>query len=403
MRVLLTDGSGLTSRQVATQLAAGGHRVDVLAPDGLCLTRFTRHVHRVRRVPAYGLDPFAWLDAAVEVYETGRFDVLFPTQEQVPLLAREATRLDAAGVATVVPTFDSVAAVQDKLAAAATLADAAVPQPEQAIMTTLDQADGWARFPAFVKSGIGTAASGVQRVTDVDDLRRVLAGLGRAGGLAAGVLVQAAVDGPLAMVQTVFCRGELLAAHANLRVSEGARGGAAHKRSVTLPDAVDQMRRLGSHLAWHGALSADVILTAGGCVVIDVNPRLVEPGNAWRAGVDLVTPMLTIARGDVPAAQPPGAHDVATHQLLVALLGAAQHGGRRRDVAGELVAAVAGRRHYRDSVEELTPVRGDPLAAVPVALAAVATLVRPATWRWFASGSVAGYALTPQAWTRIRG
>jgi uncharacterized protein YbjT (DUF2867 family) len=67
MRVLLSDGSGLTARQAATQLAAAGHTVEVLTPDSFALTRFTRHVTRVHKVPAYGPDPLRWLDAALAV------------------------------------------------------------------------------------------------------------------------------------------------------------------------------------------------------------------------------------------------------------------------------------------------------------------------------------------------
>lgn len=39
MRVLLSDGPGLTARQAATQLASGGHAVHVLSPDPICLAR----------------------------------------------------------------------------------------------------------------------------------------------------------------------------------------------------------------------------------------------------------------------------------------------------------------------------------------------------------------------------
>ena len=67
MRVLLSDGSGLTARQSATQLAAHGHVVEALAPDPWCLTRFTSHVRRVHRVPSYGDDPYGWLDAMLSV------------------------------------------------------------------------------------------------------------------------------------------------------------------------------------------------------------------------------------------------------------------------------------------------------------------------------------------------
>src|SRR5206468_3216720 len=88
VRVLLSDGSGLTARQAALQLGALGHEVHVVSPDPICLARFTRHVRRVHRVPAYGIDPFGWLDATLDVLRDG-FDALLPTQEQAALLSLE--------------------------------------------------------------------------------------------------------------------------------------------------------------------------------------------------------------------------------------------------------------------------------------------------------------------------
>jgi hypothetical protein len=54
MRILLSEGSGLTSRQLAGQ---------IFSSSKICLTRFTRHVRAVRDVPRFGLDPFGWLAA----------------------------------------------------------------------------------------------------------------------------------------------------------------------------------------------------------------------------------------------------------------------------------------------------------------------------------------------------
>jgi hypothetical protein len=203
------------------------------------------------------------------------------------------------------------------------------------------------------------------------------------------------------MAQSVFDRGELVAWHACLRVREGTSGGASHKRSASRPAIREHLAVLGRALGWHGALSADAILSDAGPCYIDLNPRLVEPGNAWRAGVDLVTPMLDLAAGTAPPPQPPGRPGVRTHQLLIALLGAAQRTGRRRDVAAELLAAARRAGDYAGSAEELTPVRRDPRAAVPVALAATATLIGPAAWRWFAAGSVRSYALSPAGWRAL--
>lgn len=397
MRVLLSDGSGLTARQTAIQLADGGHAVYVLSPDPICLSRFTRRVRGVFRVPAYHADPLRWLAAALRVYRDAGMDVLLPTQEQVAVLAARAGLLRAAGVRTVVPSFAALAQVQDKISAAGTLAAAGLAQPESTALRTPSEAAAWDRFPVFLKQPIGTATTGVRRVNDQAGLAAAVAGAFPAGGL----LAQLPADGPLAMVQGVFAAGELVACHATLRVREGAGGGASHKRSLDLPAARADLGRLGRHLGWHGALSADAILTGGGPRYIDVNPRLVEPANARRAGVDLVGPLLALAGGDTPPAQPAGRAGVLTHQLLLAILGAAQRTGRRGPVAAELLAAAWRAGAYRGSAEELTPMAGDPLAAVPIAMATVATLVRPAAWQWFVGGSVQNYSISPEGWRQL--
>jgi predicted ATP-grasp superfamily ATP-dependent carboligase len=402
VRVLLSDGSGLTARQVATQLSKAGHRVEVLTPDRLALTRFTRHVRRVHTVPPYGDAPFAWLDAALAVFAAGDFDVLLPTQEQVAVLSRSAQRLGVAGVATAVPPFEALAKVQDKLAAHATLGELGLPQPDATVVVSARELAALDRLPAFVKTPIGTATTGVHHVGDPTELAALVSALDAKDVFAdGGVLVQCQVDGPLVMIQSVFANGHLLASHANLRVREGASGGASHKQSIDLPQVREHLERLGSRLGWHGALSADAILTEDGPVYIDINPRLVEPANAWRAGVDLVTALVEVACETSAPVQVPGRSGVATHQLLLALLGVAQHRHTRRAVLRELASAIGHRASYHDSIEELTPLHHDLRSAIPVAAAALGTLASPTTWRWFSSGAVSSYALTPEAWREI--
>ena len=216
-----------------------------------------------------------------------------------------------------------------------------------------------------------------------------------------GIVVQDLVPSPLVMVQAVFDHGNLLAWHVNLREREGSSGGASAKRSIALPVVSNHLESLGGALAWHGALSLDAILTPDGPLYIDVNPRLVEPANAWRAGVDLVSALLDVSTGKRVNPLSPGRVGVRTHQLLLAVLGAAQHGEGRRGIARELAAGLTHRGPYAGSVEELTPLDGDPLAAIPVAAAALATLGYPASWQLFTDGAVSAYALTPTAWKQI--
>jgi biotin carboxylase len=401
MKILLTEGAGLTSRQVATRLDEKGHSVSAAVSDPWCLARFTRHVHHLVRVPDFGPDPLAWFDVLLEQAVAAGIDVIFPTQEQVAVLSHQLPRLTAAGLATAVPPFAALQRVQDKLSARRTLDGLGLPQPVTLVVQDPDGAAGWTSFPAFVKAPVGTGSTGVQKVTSQNELRRAVAHFVATGSCDhGGVLVQEAVDGPFVMAQCIFDTGQLVAFHANERVQEGANGSAAAKCSVELPALRADLARLGQSLQWHGALSVDAIVAGGRALVIDVNPRLVEPGNAWAAGTDLVGILLAVAQGHFVAPAAPSRPGVRTHQLLMAILGAGQR-GRRRDVA-RLLWTVARRRGVTaGSVEELQPCRGDWRALVLPAAAALATLVRPALFAYFTDGAVSRYALAPEGWRRL--
>ena len=395
MRVLLSEGSGLTSRQVAARLGNLGHHVELLSSSRLCLTRFTRHVRKTHFVPAFGSDPLAWLDAASAIAKARNIDFLFPTQEQLAVLS---ARRETFGVATVVPLFPSLLRVQDKISAARTLDDIGIPQPAWLIVGSIADLDRVLNFPAFVKRPISTASSGVRHVSSQAELQRAAKemGLGERA-----LLVQSQTSGPLAMIQAVADNGRLVAQHANLRIREGVAGGASLKESVTLPLMPEILEKMVRALNWHGALSLDVIVTPTGPVVIDVNPRLVEPMNAYFAGVDLVSVMLDLAQSRHPAAQPAGKAGVRSRQLLLVILGAAQHEGTRAAIVRELADAVFRRGAYAGACEELTSLNRDSISAAPVIAAIVATMLQPSLWRVFQSAAVASYALTPEAWGEI--
>ena len=136
-------------------------------------------------------------------------------------------------------------------------------------------------------------------------------------------------------------------------------GGEAIKQSVRRPVVRAHLEKVGQALDWHGALSIDYIMPDDGDapLLIDCNPRLVEPMNAYRAGVDLVGLLLRISLGETPVALPEGREGVLTHLAMQALLGCAARGGTRRDIAGECVRLFANSGPYAGSTEELTPVR----------------------------------------------
>lgn len=392
MRVLLSDGAGLTARQCATVLSEAGHEVEVLSPDPLCLCRFTGRVRKVHSVPAIGADPLGWLDAALDIATRRSAGVLLPVQEQVAVMALARQRINAAGVLTAVPDFAALAQVQDKVSAFRTLTRLGLPQPPGTVITSAAALLATAEPPLFAKAPIGTASAGVRQVSTAADLRQLAASW---AWDSTSMLIQQPVRGPLAMIQSVFAHGELVAFHACVRVREGIAGGASHKLGIALPAARESITALGTALGWHGALSADVIVTDSGPLFIDINPRLVEPVNALRSGVDLTGAMIQVARCGGAPPQPVAKPGVRTHQLLLGVLGAAQHGGKRRDIVRTLRHALSSTADYRDSFEELTPVW-----SLPVIAAALATLVSPGAWRHFA-GAPRAYSLTPAAWQKL--
>jgi predicted ATP-grasp superfamily ATP-dependent carboligase len=396
MRILLSEGSGLTSRQVATRLGALGHHVEILSSTPFCLTRFTRHVRALHEVPRFSDDPLQWFYAANRIAKAHAIDVLLPTQEQVAVLSALRARLE---VATVVPNFAALRRVQDKIEAWRTLHAVGVPQPASIVARGIDDLATVTQFPVFVKRPISTASAGVRRAARADELIAATTALGLGLGKKE-LLVQVQASGRLAMVQALADRGRLIAHHATLRIVEGIGGGAAVKESVRLPELAAHLERLVQALGWHGPISLDVIVADEGPLVIDVNPRLVEPINALFSGVDLVGAMLELARDAHPPALPAGKAGVRTRQLLLCVLGAAERGSRRA-VLRALMAALEGRDDYKDAAEELTPVGADLVSAIPVVVATLATLIEPSLWRRFYAGATGPYSLTPEAWHKI--
>ena len=152
---------------------------------------------------------------------------------------------------------------------------------------------------------------------------------------------------------------------------------------------------IGENLAWHGALSVDYVLPDHGVtpLLIDCNPRLVEPMNAYRSGVDLVGQLLRLSLGETPAPLAEGREGVRTHLAMQALLGAASRGATRFDIVRECAQLAAVSGPYAGSSEELTPVGLDWLSAVPLAMTVALLLASPAFATKLARGGFGAHLL----------
>ncbi len=383
LRVLVSEGNSTSAREAVTILGLSGHLVEVCDPSPWCLARFSRFVQKFHRCPGLRDDPGGFLRFVEELLAARHFDVLLPIHEQGFLFARVQERLmDRAGLA--LPGFASYRAAHSKAGFSRLLDQLGLPQPVTRIVKSADELRDVVRFPAIIKTSIGTASRGIWFVRDEADLEGALQelsapDLGANGAFIDEVLVQEWVAGTTEKAQAVFCRSKLVGFHAYRQIAAGAGGGEAIKQSVSRPELRAHLATIGENLAWHGALSVDYILRDDSAtpLLIDCNPRLVEPMNAYLAGVDLVGLLLLISHGEVPEALPQSRAGVRTHLAMQVLLGYASRGGTRRDIVYECWCLLTGRGTYADSIEELTPVRLDWISALPLAMTAILLLLAP--------------------------
>ena len=378
LRVLVSEGNSTSAREAITILGLSGHLVEVCDPSPYCLSRFSRFVAKFHRCPGMRDDPAGFLAFIEELLRTRHFDVLLPIHEQGFLFARVRPQLEQR-VGLALPGFASYRGVHSKAGFSRLLDQLGLPQPATRMVKSESELREAIRFPAVIKTAIGTASRGIWLVRDDAGLEDAMQALSASDAFADEVLVQELVAGATEKAQAVFCRGRLIGFHAYRQIAAGAGGGEAIKQSVSGAEARKLLAIIGEKLAWHGALSVDYVLIDDNATppLIDCNPRLVEPMSAFLAGTDLVSLLLRISQGETPAVADESRVGIRTHLAMQALLGCASRGGTRRDVLRECRHLLTGRGAYVGSAEELTPVRLDWISAVPLAMIAVFLLAAP--------------------------
>ena len=402
LRVLVSEGNSTSAREAITILGLSGHHIEVCDPAPFCLVRFSRFVGKFHRCPGLRDDPAGFLGFVEGLLSTGQYDVLLPTHEQGFLFARVQERLTK-HVGLALPGFESYRAAHSKAGFSRLLDRLGLPQPATRIAGSESGLRRAIKFPSVVKTSVGTASRGIWLVRNDDDLDLALRYLSASGAFDDEVLVQAFVPGAIEKAQAVFCRGDLLGFHAYRQLAAGAGGGEAIKQSVLRPQLRATVAQIGRDLGWHGALSVDCIMPEDGSapLLIDCNPRLVEPMSAYLAGLDLVGLLLRLSLGEAPAALPESSDGVQSHLSMQALLGCAARGGTRRDLIMECWRLATGGGPYAGSTEELTPVRLDWISAVPLAMIALLLLASPRRGAALARGGWGAHLLDIESVRRI--
>jgi len=393
IRVLLSEGSSLTSREVLTCLGPAGYHVEVVDPDPLCIARFSRWAARLHRAPPAALDPLGYLKSLRRVVSERGIDVVLPTHEQAWLFAAAAPLLE--GVPVAVAEIDAFDRVQSKIELARLLDELALPQPQWRAIADERDLDGLS-FPYWLKSAFSSAGQGVRHV--VDERSRAAACADLLGDPEMSVMAQQPAQGEYGQVQALFDRGRLIAAHTSIAVGLGIGPSAAARLSADHPAPRRHVAKLGAALAWHGGLTLDYFHSGGAPQFIECNPRTVEPANATAAGVNIPALQVSLTLGGpLPPKMQVGRTGVRTHGTIALVLGAAAYEHSRRAVIGELAGALAHRGHYRASREQLTPLLRDPPSGLALAYVAGYAIASPTAAAKMAERAVARYSITSEA------
>jgi hypothetical protein len=396
VRVLLTEGSSLTSREVVTCLGPLGYHLEVLDPDPVCLGRFSRWVRRVHRCPSAGSDPLGYLRALETVVAQRRIDVVLPTHEQAWLLA-VARPLLSPGVRVAVAEAEAFERVQSKLAFAELLDQLGLPQPAwRAVASAEDLRD--LAFPFWLKSAFSTAGRGVREVLDERSRDGALRDLLSDGH---PVMAQAPAIGQYGQVQGLFDHGRMVAVHTSVQRGVGVGGSAAARLSVDHAEPREHIARLGRELQWHGGLTLDYLHEAGAPVYLECNPRTVEPGNAGVSGVNIPELQVRLTLGEVLGAPRVGETGTRSHGTIALLMGAASRGGSRRLLMREAVNAIRRRGAFANSAEQLTPLLRDPPSLAPAVVVAARLLMTPASAPAIAAQAVTNYSVDPRTLNHV--
>ena len=391
VRVLLSEGSSLTAREMVTCLGRIGVHLEALDSDPLCLVRFSRWVRKVHRCPRSGMDPLDYLELLKQVVDERRIDVVLPTHEQAWLFAAAGGLVS--GVPVAVADIDSFARVQSKVEFARLIDGLGLPQPRWRLVAGRSDLAGL-RFPYWLKSAYSTAGRGVRLVSD--ERSQAMAVTELIDDVGAPVMAQEPADGQYGQVQGLFDRGRLVAVHTSVQVGTGIGPSAAARVSVDHPQPRRDIALLGEALAWHGGLTLDYLHQRGAPRYIECNPRTVEPGNAAASGVNIPELQVRLTMGEqLPSLPRVGAAGVRTHGKIALLLGAAAYQRSRRAVLTEVGRAIARREYYHASTEQLTPVLRDPPSAVALAFVTARALASPRKATQVASKAIARYSITP--------
>ncbi|WP_165213158.1 ATP-grasp domain-containing protein [Streptococcus tangpeifui] len=382
-RLLFLEGSSLTSRETLTVLLKEGYKVDVLSLDKFSIARFSRLTHRIPTVDVNRF-PVDYLKQVNQLLHQKNYVAILPTHEEGWLLASGKkflpTRLPVA-----LADKEQFEKLAGKIAFAEISDQLNLPIPKWERVEKLESIS--LPYPYWLKADYGTAGRSVYKITSEADLKSLVKVLSIDNER---WMVQQDIDGEYGQVQAIFNQGKLLAVHSSIKIASGAGGSAAARLSIESEITKKHVEKLGSYLKWHGSLTLDFIRVHHQFYYIECNPRMVEPANAYKAGVNFPKMMIELGKGS--CTQPDiyiGKAGVKTHSLLALIIGTAERTKSRR----KILQTTGHWLLKSDSEEVLTPIWKDFLSFIPLAIIIIRLLINPGSVTKLVNNTVKHYSV----------
>jgi predicted ATP-grasp superfamily ATP-dependent carboligase len=404
LRILFTEGSSVSARQALFDLGPR-HTIDVLDPSRLCQCRFSKFTRRLYQCPPFSVDPCGYLAFLGERLAAEKYDVLLALHDEVFLLARVREELSRR-TAVAIADFPTVAILQSKVKFVELARELGMASPDTQIFTDEHELERWDHYPVFLKLDFGTAGQTVRFVRSRGELEAAMTTFRENGWWSQSdpVLLQKPAQGEQGVVRGIFDRGRLVAGHVTVLKVRGVGGSATVREGLDHPRVMEDFRRLGERLTWHGPLFGEFFLHPATNVpeYIEFNPRIGDSANSFFSGVNLSQYWVDVAMGRAALTPPASQAGVSTHSAMLILMSRAMEGAPRRELWAEIRQRRRREGLYGRSHDELTRPVDDWTSAVPYFWVAGRLLIRPAAAQEMVHRTVKNYALSADAARRIR-
>ena len=325
MKILIPSCRSPHALAAIRSFAAKGFEVTAADCTRLSPGLYSRGASRRFLYPSATEKPAEFADAMVAELDRGKYDLLFPTFEEIFLFSRIRDRIPAS-VKHLVPEYGRMMAVHNKASLAGLCAKHEIPTPGTWSPQSREECERLAsevEYPVVIKLTEGNNSTGLTYADNAAELIAKWTKLTDFFGLQPGgmPLIQKKVPGPLIYSLFLADHGEVVGAliYKPIRMFPDSGGTAFYRESIRHPAAEEFSREFIKALDWHGFIGFDFIDDPQTRVplLIDVNPR---PNPAYNlglaSGVDFTQMFVDMALGRKPAANPAPKPGVRTKFLF---------------------------------------------------------------------------------------